>query len=56
MKIKIEPISLNNPRHEKTLYRLGLMRKYKQSLQAKLLEQAYTIINNPNNEIKNKRL
>lgn len=56
MKTKIEPISLNNPRHEKTLYRLGLMRKYKQSLQAKLLEEAYTIINNLNNETTNSKL
>lgn len=49
-------ISLNNPGDYKLLKRLGMIRKFKTYLANKLLKEAYSIINQPINESKNKHL
>ena len=50
------PISLNNPLDYKFLKRLGMIREFKRHQEAKLLKEAYTIINNHHHESKNERL
>lgn len=49
-------ISLNNPDDYKLLKRLGKIREFKMYLEAKLLKEAYNIINQPRHESKNARL